>query len=129
MAGAPVVKVEGARKLRRELKAAGAQLADLKSVHDRVADLVTTEAQRRAPVRTGRLRASLKPISTSASAIVRATKAAVPYGAPVHWGWPRRNIRENAFAWEAAQDLQPQIERLYLQDMEAALAKVRGART
>jgi hypothetical protein len=125
----PAVELEGAARLRRTLKAAGVSVQDLKAAHREIAERVVTEAQRRAPVRTGRLKASLRPVGTSASAIVRGGARSVPYANPVHWGWRRRNIRANPFVQEAAEDLRDEIYDEYMQAIEKIIATVEGDTT
>jgi hypothetical protein len=89
---------------------------------------VVTEAQRRAPVRTGKLRNALKPAGYTASAVVRAAARTVPYGNPVHWGWARRGIRPNPFVLEAADARREQIEARYMQGVEDVIDKIKGDR-
>lgn len=119
-------RIEGARQLRRTLKAAGREVTDLKGVHLDVARIVATEARRRAPVRTGTLRDSLKPAGYTASAIIRAASRTVPYGNPVHWGWARRGIRPNPFVLEAADARREEVENAYLRSIEKITDSIKG---
>jgi hypothetical protein len=116
--------VQGVAKLRRELRRAGIKVEDLQAAHREIAAAVVEEAQRRAPVRTGRLRNSLKPYGYSASAVVRAAGRTVPYANPIHWGWGRRNIRANPFVLEAAESQWNEINNMYLSAIEAILDEI-----
>jgi hypothetical protein len=120
------IRVEGASRLRRDLKAAGREVTDLKDTHQRVAEIVRDAAQ--VPVLTGRLRQSLKPKGTVASAIVRST-VRVPYGNPIHWGWAKRGIRPNPFLYDAMDKRRGDIEDAYLQGVTKALNKIKGTTT
>jgi len=119
-----VYTVDGARRLRRQLKAAGVSLQDLKAAHKEIAERVVTEAQRRAPVRTGKLRNSLKPGGYAASAVVRAPGRTVPYANPIHWGWPSRHIRPNEFVLDAAESQWGEINNMYLSAIEGILDQI-----
>ena len=88
---AGIVQVEGARELRRSLKAAGDDLSDLKAAHKQAAEIGVRAVQPITPVLTGRLAASVRGAGTTTAAIIRAGKKAVPYAGAVHWGrkmWP-----------------------------------------
>jgi len=58
---------------------------------------------------------------------VQAGRASVPYAGPIHWGWPARNIEPQPFLTDAAVATEPRWTAQYLEDVEAALAKVKGA--
>jgi hypothetical protein len=122
----PAVEVEGARQLRRSLKAAGVSLADLKSAHAEVAAQVATRAHGRAPKVTGRLDASIRSAGTQSAAIVRAGGAAVPYAGPIHWGWPARHITAHPWIADAAEESQDQWSRTYLRAVEQIIDQVEG---
>lgn len=98
-----VVKIEGLGRLRAALRRAGLELADLKEANAAAAALVATAASARAPRRTGRLAASIRGNRAVSRATILAGGAAVPYAAPIHWGWPARHIEANPFISEAAQ--------------------------
>jgi hypothetical protein len=117
----PAIRVDGARQLRRDLKRAGQDVTDLKDTHQKVAEIVRDAAD--VPVRTGRLRSSLKPKGTVASATVRST-VRVPWGNPIHWGWAARGIKPNPFLLDAADARRSEIEDAYLQGVDKALGKI-----
>jgi hypothetical protein len=125
MAGAEY-EVEGGRELRRTLKGAGIDLSNLKNVHKQAAALVVTRARTEAPRRSGHLADSIRAGATQRAGIVRAGFARVPYGNPIHWGWPAHHIKGNPFITRAAQETQPAWLRLYLDYVENALDTVKG---
>src|SRR5262245_10148527 len=127
MAGAaPVVRVEGARELRRTLKKAGDDLADLRDLHRQVAGVIVPVATAGAPHLTGRLAGSLRTGATKTQAIVRAGSAAVPYAGVQEWGWPRRRIRPQPFVVPAAHETEPRWTGIYLDGVQAIVDKVKG---
>lgn len=77
------IRVEGLRELGSSLRKAGNGLQnDLKAAHKASADIVVREAKSRAPVKTGRLRDSLKSLASVRNARISGGKKTVPY-----YGW------------------------------------------
>jgi len=126
VAAAPVVRVDGARELRRTLKAAGDDLEDLKAVHSTIARYVALRAAAMAPRKSGRLAGSIRGNQAKTAATVRAGGARVPYAGPIHWGWPRRNITANQFLVDAAHTTEPTWTRYYTREVERIIGKVHG---
>lgn len=132
MAG-EAIQVEGARTLRRTLKAAGVGVEDLKAAHRQVAEQVRDAARPRAPIgtgrtgRAGRLRDSTRASGTQSAAIVRAGGARIPYAGPIHWGWPRRNIAAQPWLTETAARTQNTWEATYLAALDKIIQSVEGA--
>lgn len=135
--GPVAVELEGAAKLRRALKKAGHDLTELKAEHAKIAKLVAGRAAMRAPVKTGRLRESIRSSGTNAAAVVRAGRASVPYAGPIHWGWPSRPkpakgwrggpIKATPFIYDAADDTRQQWEHVYLAYLEHVISQIEGA--
>lgn len=123
----PVMRVDGARALRRQMKAAGRDMGDLKDAHARVARLVEGDARPRVPRgETGALVGSLRSSGTTTGAVVRAGYARVPYANPIHWGWPSRNIEPHPFASTAAKKTEPRWVLLYKKAVDQILSGIRG---
>lgn len=127
MTASAVVRVDGARQLRRNLKRAGADLDDLKEVHAAVAEYVAVRAAAAAPRRTGRLAGTVRGNRARARATVSAGRASVPYAGPIHWGWPARGIREQPWIADAARALEPQWTGMYEQGVARVLSEIEGA--
>lgn len=126
MASKPVFQVEGGRQLRRTLRQAGDDLQDLKAAHLDAAQVVLSASAALAPSRTGRLKQTLRAAGTKTQGIVRAGKKAVPYAGPIHWGWPKRNIRANPFIATGAKNSEGQWVRKYENHVENILNKIEG---
>ncbi len=122
----PALQVDGARRLRASLKRAGVGVDDLKAAHAEVAKMVADRAARDAPVRTGRLAASVRASGTAREALVRAGRAPVPYAGPIHWGWPARGIAARPFIADAAEELRDSWEATYLRHVEQLLDTIEG---
>jgi hypothetical protein len=119
----PLVEVEGMANLRRLLRRIGPDLLPhLRAAHQAVARTVTAAARPRAPHRTGRLAASVRPGATVAGALVRAGNGRVPYAGPIHYGWPARHIAAHPFVIDAARSTEPVWTAAYLADIERTLS-------
>ncbi|AVJ48760.1 hypothetical protein SEA_SALLYSPECIAL_12 [Gordonia phage SallySpecial] len=127
MAGAQV-RVEGARELRRSMRRAELDLAELKETHARVAALVATRGQSAAPVQSGRLAATVRAGATRTAAVVRAGRKSVPYAGPIHWGWPARGITAQPWLTTAAAESEPAWLAVYTEAVEDILDRIEGAR-
>ena len=88
----PTIKIEGLAELRRDLRRLGdADLkAALREANRSVAKRVVDKALPNVPVRTGRLRASVRALASQGDAKVKAGAAAVPYAAAIEYGRGRR---------------------------------------
>ena len=121
------VTVVGARELRKSMKKAELSLKDMTAIHKHIATIVAEEAKKRAPVRTGTLRKTIRPTATQSAAIVRVgNNKRVPYAMPIHWGWPSRNVKKNPFVSHAAQATEPRWTAYYLKQVDEILSRIEG---
>lgn len=120
------VSVVGLARLRRDLKAAGADLADLKEANARAGSIVQTAAAARAPRRSGRLAGSGRASRTVGRVSVMFGGARVPYAGPVHWGWAARGIEPNPFIPDAAQATEPLWLAAYAADLDRLAGSLDG---
>lgn len=126
MAEGVEVKVDGLRRLQRELRAAGASLDDLKTANAKAGKIVADEGGRRAPKRGGALAGSGRPGRAAGRATVVFGSAAVPYAGPIHWGWPARNIAPHPFVVDAAEATRPEWLDAYADDLQHIADEVGG---
>jgi len=122
------VRFEGARRLRSTLRRAGDDLTDMRRAHGFAALIAANAARGIAPVgRTGRLAASVRSTGTKTAGIIRAgNNSSVPYGPPVHWGWPRRGIPANPFLSRGAQQSESRWLPVYQTYIDNALNRIEG---
>ena len=121
------VTVTGARELRKGMKKAELSLKDMTAIHKHIATIVATEAKRRAPVRTGALRKSVRPSATQTAAIVRVgNNKRVPYAMPFHFGCPSRNVKKYPFVSHASQATEPRWTAYYLKQVDEILSRIEG---
>lgn len=95
------VEVEGGPELRRAFRKFDDRLGDLRAVHRSAAEVVEGEAESLVPVRTGRLRESIRVSAGKTGAGVLAGRRTVPYAGPIHFGWRIRNIEPQPFLYDA----------------------------
>ncbi len=121
-----VVRVEGARQLRRTLRKAGDDLADMKTAHRDAAAIAARASEALAPERSGKLRATIRAAGTKTAAILRAGFARVPYAGPIHWGWFARGILPQPFLSKGAQDSEGRWVRVYETYLNDTVNKIKG---
>ena len=128
------VKVTNLREVNKALKAIGVPNDAIKKAGKESGELVASEARTLVPVRTGKLRNSIRVGATARGKITvmagnnRGTKSAVPYANPIHWGWFKRNIKPQPFFSRALGYTREEIYRNYFTQMEK-LILVESAKT
>ncbi len=120
------IRVDGLRRLRRDLKRVVGKLDDLKLANAKALAVVVPAAQARAPRRTGALAGSLRGNKSASRATVSAGGARLPYAGPIHWGWPARQIEAQPFIADAAVATEPAWLPAYEADVQAAVDLVNG---
>lgn len=121
------VRVVGLRELRRTLRRAQADMADLKTANARAAATVANAARPRSPRKTGRLASTVRGNRAVGRAVVSAGGARAPYAPVIYWGWPARSIPARPWIAQTARATEPQWLAEYVRDVQAALDRVRGA--
>ena len=109
-------KVDGLKELQKEIR----QTEDvelkkrLRLANKEAAQVVADQAKVEVPRRSGRLARSIGVQASQTSASVKAgTAARVPYAGPIHFGWPKRNIRPQPFLYEAMDKRIGEVRRAY----------------
>jgi len=125
----PQLELVGYRQLKKELRQLGDEaVASLKQTNKEAADLVADTARPNVPVRTGRLKGTLRTTGTMRGGVVRMGRKAVPYAGPIHFGWPNRPnaakgwrggpIRPNPFLYEAMDRRVTEVMAIYSKYLE-----------
>jgi len=129
-AGEQRVTVDGIRQLRSQLRKAGDNLDDFKTLNAKVAGTITTVARGRAPFdpRPGpHLFQTVRAGATKTQAVVRAgNNTTVPYANPIHWGWFARGIRPNPWVSRAAQETEPGWIEIYWAGLNKIIDRIKG---
>ena len=85
-----VVRVEGLSKLNRGLRKAGVDVQRMNDVMHAIGQAVVDSAN--VPVRTGRLKSTLRAGKGRTKAVVRMGGARAPYAGVIEYGWSARGI-------------------------------------
>lgn len=120
------VEIDGARRLRTTLKKAGYDISDFKKVNREAAATVAAFSKSTAPVRTGKLKNTIRAAGTARAGIVRAGFKRVPYAGPIHWGWPARNIKAQPWLVDTAKATEPVWVPQYEIHMQLVVAQIKG---
>lgn len=123
------VKVEGLNRLTGTLRAAGAEIQELKDLNLRAAQTVLQAAIASAPVgdsRGGHIRDSLRAAGTQRMGIIRAGGAKQPYGNYIHWNNKLNRYQGNPWLSNAAQQTEPIWVAFYFKELERITDKVSG---
>jgi hypothetical protein len=119
------IEVQGVKVVQRQLRQMDdGTIAELKRVYVRSANLVYRNAMPRVPVRSGRLKETLRVSATTRAGSVKAgSKRSAPYAGPVHFGWPNRPnqakewqggpIYPNPFLYSALDDRRDEVEQMF----------------
>lgn len=113
------VRVEGLTRVIRDLQALGLEVDDLRDAFGSIASEGARLASSFAPVRTGRLAASVRGNRAKNKAVVSAGKARTKYAGAINYGWPARNIKPSLFMQRADKVMQPRA----LKELEDAIEK------
>lgn len=99
------IKVEGLKEVLFALKQIGVPTAEVSAASQEAAEIVAAMSRTLVPVRSGRLRASIKSRKQARKVLVSAGNSkSIPYANPIHWGWfydrnnfVKKNILPNPF--------------------------------
>ena len=120
------IRVSGLNRAIRALKDVGVPASEIAAAGKDAAEIVAGEARTLVPVKTGKLKGSIRTATQQRKAIVRAGGARVPYANPIHWGWFRRGIKPNQFFSRA---INPNIDKIYKQyfdNLQRLIDKYKG---
>ncbi len=117
------VKVEGLNKTLTALQRAGVEVADLKDAMGAIAAEGARLASGFAPVRSGRLRNTIRGNKAKAKAIVIAGRAKVPYAGAINYGWPKRGIGPALFMQKADAQLAPRAVKMLETGLDRAIER------
>lgn len=121
------MEVKGAGNLQRTLGRAVEGLTDFSKPNREAADIAARASAALAPVRTGKLKRTIRASGSRTAAVIRAGNATVPYAPPIHWGWPGRNIIPQPFLSDGAQDSEGRWIPVYEDYVDEYLHTIEGA--
>lgn len=133
MAGAPVVKVEGAKRLRSTMRKAGIEMSTMRSGHSKVAKVAEGGIRAAAPKVSGQLASTIRSSGTISAAVVRAGYKRTPYPGANNWGWPDKqggikgSFGGNFWMQQGALNTQNAWLQVYYSEVEDILDQIKGA--
>ncbi len=112
----PAVQVEGMREFLSELRKMDTQWPkEMRLANKEAATVALPGVRRLIPVRSGRLKKSLRVLATQRRASVAVgSQKRVPYAHPINFGWPSRGIQPQEFMYRGLADSRPKIMKAYL---------------
>lgn len=123
MSNASGIKVKGYKQGIKALQAIGVPDAEIKAAGTAAGELVANEARTLVPVRTGKLRDTIKVSKALNSVSIRAgNNGKVPYANPIHWGWYKRHIRPNPFFAKALGITRTEVFQAYYAQIDKLIA-------
>ena len=126
----PAFVVHGSRELRSQLKQIGDDSSDLRELNLDLAKLVSDTALTKVPVRSGRLKRSVRPTGSKRAAVVKAGNnrksgpSAVPYAHPIHFGWAARRIAPQPFLYDALDERRAEVLKKYTDEVRSIVKRV-----
>jgi HK97 gp10 family phage protein len=113
------IKVKGLRSSIKALRAIGVDAKDIKTAGNEAGEIVAREARNLVPVRTGKLRNSIRVSKLIGKVEIKAgTGRTVPYANPIHWGWFRRNIKPQPFFTKAIGITRDEVYQNYYRSID-----------
>lgn len=113
------IKVKGLRSSIKALQAIGVDAKDIKSAGNDAGEIVAREARGLVPVRTGRLRSTIRTSKALSKVTVSAgNNGKVPYANPIHWGWFKRNIKPQPFFTKALGITRDEVYQNYYRSID-----------
>jgi len=128
------LKVKNLREVTKALKAVGVPADAIKKAGKESGEIVANEARTLVPVRTGKLRNSIRVSALARGKVSvlagnnRNSLSAVPYANPIHWGWFKRNIKPQPFFVKALGYTREEVFENYFNQMQK-LIKTEEAKT
>ena len=123
------IKVKNLKDITKALKAIGVPNDAIKQAGKDSAEAVMNEARSLVPVRSGKLRDSIRLAANARGRVSiqagnnRTSKSGVPYANPIHWGWFRRGIKPNPFFSKALGLTRDEVYRNYFTQMEKLIVE------
>lgn len=125
------IKVVGLNEAIRTLRAIGVPSKEIGEASQEAGELVAGSARTLVPVRSGRLRATIKAKRIARKVVVSAgNNTTVPYANPIHFGWnydrrnnQAKNIRPRPFFSNALTRTRSQVYRIFFDNIEKLFQK------
>lgn len=123
MADPAGIKVKGYKSAIKALQEIGVPANEIKLAGAEAGELVANEARGLVPVRSGKLRDTIRVSKALNRVSVSAgNNGRVPYANPIHWGWFKRNILPQPFFTKALGITRHQVYQNYYRSLDKLIA-------
>jgi hypothetical protein len=131
MAGVDGIKVQGLNEALKILKSIGTPTAEISAAAQEAGEIVASMSRTLVPVRSGKLRATIKSRKQARKVLVSAgNNKTVPYANPIHWGWyydknnfVKKNIMPNPFFAKALGLTRKEVYETYFRNINKLVNK------
>jgi hypothetical protein len=131
MAGVDGIKVQGLNEALKILKSIGTPTAEVSAAAQEAGEIVASMSRTLVPVRSGKLRATIKSRKQARKVLVSAgNNKTVPYANPIHWGWyydknnfVKKNIMPNPFFAKALGLTRKEVYETYFTNINKLVNK------
>lgn len=127
------ITIDGLAGVYRALSKLGAPVEEIRSANQEAGLVVMRTAKNISPVRSGKLRNSIRINKATTNVKILAGYKRVPYANPIHWGWfmdkrtgVKRNIKPNPFLARALGYNREQILKDYVKNLEKLINKYKA---
>ncbi len=120
------VKIVGLKEAIKALQIVGVPDAEIKRAGSESGEIVANEARSLVPVRSGKLRESIRVSKAVRKVTISAgnnRSSGVPYANPIHWGWFKRNIKPQPFFVKAIGITRDEVYNNYLKQLDRLMAE------
>jgi hypothetical protein len=125
------IKVENLKQVLKALREIGVPTAEVGKASQEAADIVANMSRSLVPVRSGKLRSTIKSKRQARKVLVSAGNGkSVPYANPIHWGWfydsknfVKKNILPNPFFAKALGLTRNEVYKTYFLNMNKLFNK------
>jgi hypothetical protein len=121
------VTIDGADTLQRTMSAAARDLSDWSEVNAAASARLAKDAASRAPRRSGRLAASIRPASDRRGGLVSAGGGGVAYAKVQEYGWAGHNIAAQPYMRPALDDDRGELVAMYADRVDSIIGQIKGA--
>ena len=119
------IKIANLREINRVLNAVGVPKKEVSAAAKRSAQVLVDEARSLVPVRSGRLRDSIRigATGTGKTTIRAGNNTTIQYANPIHWGWFKRKIRPQPFFSKALGYKREEIYQKWFEEFERLITE------
>ena len=119
------IKIANLREINRVLNAVGVPKKEVSAAAKRSAQVLVDEARSLVPVRSGRLRDSIRigATGTGKTTIRAGNNTTIQYANPIHWGWFKRNIKPQPFFIKALGITREEVYQNYYRTIDRLIAR------